>query len=143
MRLPKHRTVPLVLSPEKCWRLIEETKTLHLQTFFRTAYTCGLRQGDTRNLTPDDVLTDRGLLRIRTTKGLNERTVPLPVKTLQAMRQYWATHRKPKWLFPSRASLEKIAAADKPISERSTQRGLQQVVASLGWKIPGLCVCIP
>jgi hypothetical protein len=46
MRLPKHRTVPLVLPPEKCWRLIQETRTLHLQTFFHTAYTCGLRQGN-------------------------------------------------------------------------------------------------
>jgi len=140
MRLPKHRTVPLVLPPVKCWQLIEETRTLHLQTFFRTAYTCGLRQGETRHLTPDDVLTDRLLLRVRTTKGLNQRTVPLPVQTLRALRQYWATHRNPDWLFPSRASLDQIALAAKPSSERSVQRGLQQVVASLGWKIPGLCV---
>jgi len=140
MRLPKHRTVPLVLPPEKCWRLIQETRTLHLQTFFRTAYTCGLRQGDTRHLTPEDVLTDRMLLRVRTTKGLNERTVPLPIETLRSLRRYWATHRNPNWLFPSRASLDKIASATAPISQRSTQRGLQQVVASLGWKIPGLCV---
>ena len=113
---------------------------LHLQTFFRTAYTCGLRQGETRHLTPEDVLTDRMLLRVRTTKGLNERTVPLPIETLRALRQYWATHRNPRWLFPSRASLDEIASAAKPISERSVQRGLQQIVASLGWKIPGLCV---
>ena len=33
-----------------------------------------------------------------------------------------------------------VASATKPISERSIQRGLQQVVTSLGWKIPGLCV---
>lgn len=140
MRLPKHRTVPLVLPPEKCWRLIQETKTLHLQTFYRTAYTCGLRQGDTRHLTPDDVLTDRMLLRVRTTKGLSERTVPLPTETLLALRRYWATHRNPQWLFPSRVSLDEIASAAKPISERSVQRGLQMVVASLGWKIPGLCI---
>ncbi len=81
MRLPKHRTVPLVLSPEKCWQLIEATRTLYLQTFSRTAYSCGLRQGDTRHLTPGDVLSDRMLLRIRTTKGLREQTVPLPVET--------------------------------------------------------------
>ena len=80
------------------------------------------------------------LLRVRTTKGLNERTVPLPIETLRVLRQYWATHRNPRWLFPSRAALEEIASTAKPISERSVQRGLQQVVASLGWKIPGLCV---
>ena len=86
------------------------------------------------------VLTDRMLLRIRTTKGLHERIVPLPSETLRALRRYWATHRNPKWLFPSRASLGEIASATEPISERSIQRGLQQVVAALGWKIPGLCV---
>ena len=29
MRLPKSRTVPKVLSPEKCWRIIHATKQLH------------------------------------------------------------------------------------------------------------------
>ena len=36
MRLPKSRTVPKVLSPEKCWRIIHATKQLHGRTAMQT-----------------------------------------------------------------------------------------------------------
>ena len=79
------------------------------------------------------------LLHVRTTKGHRQRSVPLPQATLEALRQYWKTHRHPKWLFPGRADLKNIAQAERPISERSVQRAFQQVVRSLGLKQPGLC----
>lgn len=138
MRIPKSRKLPAVLIPEKVWQLIEVTTSLHLQTFFRTAYSCGLRPGDTRHLTTRDVDSDRMMLHVRTTKGCNERCVPLPQATLMALRRYWQTHRNPNWLFPSRASLETIHTAEQPISERSVQRGFQMVVQSLGWQQTGL-----
>ena len=137
--IPKVRTLPAVLVPDRVWQLIEATRTPYLQTFFRTAYTCGLRPGDTRQLTVGDVDSDRMLLQVRTTKGGNDRCVPLPQATLDALRNYWRTHRNPKWLFPARADLKQIATADKPISERSIQRGFAQVVRSLAWKQVGLC----
>jgi site-specific recombinase XerD len=140
IRLPKSDTVPLVMVPQRCWQLIDATDKLYLRVFLRTAYTCGLRVGDTRHLRPEDVDSDRMMLRVCTTKGLHEREVPIPVSTLEALRTYWTEHRNPRWLFPSRASLKQIGEADRPISERSVQRGLQQVAASLGWKQSGLCV---
>ena len=139
MRIPKTRKLPAVLVPEKVWQLIEVTQSLHMQTFFRAAYTCGLRPGDARHLTTDDVDRDRMLLHIRTTKGWHDRCVPMPEATLDALGRYWITHRHPKWLFPSRASLAEIATATAPISERSIQRGFANVVRSLGWKQAGLC----
>lgn len=138
-RIPKTRTLPAVLTPERVWQLIEATKALHCQVLFRTAYTCGLRPGDARHLTPQDIDADRMLLHIRTTKGQNNRCVPLPLATLDALRQYWKTHRNPKWLFPGRADLKAIAAADKPISERSVQRIFAKVVQTLGFTKKGLC----
>jgi len=140
IRLPKSNAVPLVMVPQRCWQLIDATDKLYLRAFLRTAYTCGLRVGDARHLRPEDVDSDRMMLRVCTTKGLHEREVPLPVSTLEALRTYWTEHRNRRWLFPSRASLKQIGQADQPISERSVQRGFQQVVASLGWKQSGLCV---
>ena len=61
-RIPKTRTLPAVLMPQQVWRVIEATRLVHFQVFFRTAYTCGLRPGDTRHLTVDDVDSDRMLL---------------------------------------------------------------------------------
>jgi integrase len=125
--------------PEQVWRLIDATRLFHFQVFFRTSYTCGLRPGDTRHLTVDDVDSDRMLLHIRTTKGRNDRCVPLPRKTLEALREHWLTHRNPKWLFPARADLKNMATATKPISERSVQRAFAQVAQSVGLKKKGVC----
>jgi len=138
-RIPKTRTLPAVLMPEQVWRLIDATRLFHFQVFFRTSYTCGLRPGDTRHLTLDDVDGDRMLLQVRTTKGRNDRCVPLPRKTLEALREYWLTHRNPKWLFPARADLKNVATATKPISERSVQRAFAQVAQSVGLKKKGVC----
>jgi len=65
--------------------------------------------------------------------------VPLPQATLDALREYWRTHRHPKWLFPSRASRANMAQAEKPMSERGIQRAFAEVVRSLGLKQKGLC----
>lgn len=138
-RIPKTRTLPAVLMPKQVWQLIEATRMFHWQVFFRTAYTCGLRPGDARHLQTRDVDADRMLLQVRTTKGQNDRCVPLPQITLAALRQHWETHRHPKWLFPGRADLKSIGQAEKPVSERSVQRAFAQVVQEVGLKKKGLC----
>jgi integrase/recombinase XerD len=37
MRLPKSRTVPKVLVPEKCWRIIHAAEKLHLRAVLQVA----------------------------------------------------------------------------------------------------------
>ncbi len=138
VRIPRVRTLPVVLIPEKAWQLIDATDAFHCQAFFRTSYTTGLRSSETRHLTIHDVEADRQQLHVRKTKNSNERIVPLPSATLEALREYWKTHRHPKWLFPSRANLRQIHLAERPVSAKSVQRAFQKVVGSLGWKIPGL-----
>ncbi len=114
--IPKTRTLPAVLIPDQVSPLIEAVKTPHWQVFFRTAYTCGLRPGDARHLTPQDVDADRMLLHVRTTKGRNDRCVPMPQATLDGLREYWKTHHNPNWLFPARADLKNMATATNAIN---------------------------
>ena len=139
IRIPKTQSLPVVLIPDQVWALIEATEALHFRTFFRVAYTCGLRPGDARHLEVGDIDGPRRILHIRHTKGGNQRCVPMPQATLEALREYWATHRHPKWLFPSRAALQWIAQAPGPMSERGVQRAFQKVVQHLGLKRKGLC----
>jgi integrase/recombinase XerD len=136
VRIPRVRTLLVVLIPEKVGQLID---AFHWQVFFRTSYTTGLRSGDTRHLTIHDVEADRQQLHVRKTKNSNERLVPLPQATLEVLREYWKAHRHPKWLFPSRANLRQLHLADRPVCAKSVQRALQKVAGSLNWKIPGLC----
>ena len=139
LRIPKVRTLPTVLTPEKVWQLIEATEELHWQCLFRTSYTIGLRPGDTVHLTVHDVDADRMQVHVRKTKNSNERFVPIPRETLVQLRQYWRTHRNPTWLFPSREKPKQMHNATSPVSLRSVQRVFKQVVQSLGWDTPGLC----
>lgn len=138
MRIPKHRTLPRVMIPERVWELIEATRAIHLNTIFRTSFSCGLRTGDVQGLTIHDVDRDRMELHVRTTKGLNERFVPMPEATYQALRAYWSTHRNKTWLFPSRQFPNAMRAAEQHVSARTIQRGFQDVVRSLGWQGKGL-----
>ena len=138
VRIPRVRTLPVVLIPERVWQLIDATDAFHWQVFFRTSYTTGLRSGDTRQLTIHDVEADRQQLHVRKTKNSHERIVPLPPATLEALREYWKTHRHPKWLFPSRANLRQMHLAERPVCAKSVQRAFHKVVGSLNWKMPGL-----
>lgn len=138
VRIPTVRTLPYVLLPDKVWQLIDATRAFHWQVFFRTSYTCGLRSGDTRQLTVHDIEADRQQLHIRKTKNLHERLVPLPDATLQALRSYWSTHRHPKWLFPSNVNKKQMHLAEQPVSTAGAAKAFGKVAQSLGWKHPGL-----
>jgi integrase len=108
VRIPKTRTLPTVLSEEKVWTLLAAIEQPHWHAFFLTLYTCGLRLSDARMLTPANIDADRQHIHVKQTKNSNERFVPIPHGTLNALRSYWRTHRNNDWLFPSRAQLTRI-----------------------------------
>ena len=138
MRLPKSRTVPKVLSPEKCWQIIHAASALHLRAAMQVAFTCGLRSIDVRQLKPKNIHSDSRSLNITNSKGGHQRRVPIPAATIDILRQYWKEHRNPNWIFPSRAKLANIQNVDAPISPRSLQRGIEKVLQSLGWSDQGI-----
>ena len=138
MRLPRHRTVPKVLSPSRCWRIIGRANKLYLRAALQTAYTCGLRLTEVRHLRTIDIDSSRRTLMIRHSKGQHERNVPLAQGTIDVLRKCWREHRNDRWLFPSRAAVGQIGSASDPISERSLQRGMAQLVESLGWTGRGI-----
>jgi site-specific recombinase XerD len=59
----------------------------------------------------------------------------LPPKTLAMLRDYWATHRNPKWLFPATGrSGNDGATATEPMAATSVQGALRRVVLELDFK---------
>jgi len=58
-----------------------------------------------------------GVLRvhIRNAKGNKDRLVPLPLNTLQVLRQFWKLHQHPALLFPNRKrGLKSAHLAESP-----------------------------
>lgn len=138
IRIPKVRTLPTVLTADKAWTLLAAIEQPHWHAFFLTLYTCGLRLSDARLLTPANIDADHQHVHVKCTKNSNERFVPLPLGTLDALRNYWRTHRNPDWLFPSRALPNQLQAASQPISDRSAQRALQLILHSIDWNSDGI-----
>jgi site-specific recombinase XerD len=63
------------------------------------------------------------MLHIRCGKGAKDRYLPLPLRTLELLRQHWSTHRNPMLIFPSpgqdRAALSKSTL---PIPKSTIQK---------------------
>ena len=88
------KTLPIVLSREEVWRILDAVRIQVYRACLTTIYSCGLRLMEGCGLQIPDVDTAGGVLRIRG-KGRRHRDVPLPGATLQLLRDDWRTHRSP------------------------------------------------
>lgn len=132
---PKRYRIPNILSVKQAERLFCATNILSYKVFFFTCYSMGLRIGECIQLTVDDIDADNMRVHIRNAKGNKDRLVPLPDKTLQVLRKFWAVHKHPRFLFPSRKrGLENARLVDLPLERGGIQSALQSVVCQLGLK---------
>lgn len=135
LRIPKQKTLPDVLTADEVRRLIGAVRLPHHQTYFWTVYSLGLRLTEGLHLQVGDIDSARRLVHVHRGKGAKDRYVPLPTRTLHQLREYWATHRHPRWLFPARGTdRQPSVTATEPMTEASVQTALRRVVDQLGLK---------
>jgi integrase/recombinase XerD len=133
LRVPRERRLPDVLSIDEVRRLIAAVRTPHNRTYFQAVYSLGLRLGEGLNLQVGDSDSARMMVHLRHGKGGKDRFVPLPSSTLKSLREYWATHRHPTWIFPATGrDHRRAASADRPMERSSVQGALRRVVRELG-----------
>jgi integrase/recombinase XerD len=116
--LPRPRgqkKLPNVLSKEEMKRILDAPQNLKHRMMLSLIYACGLRRSELLNLQLTDILSDRGLLLIRQAKGKKDRVVPLSMKLLTSLREYYTRYRPKTYLFEgqeggqySEASLAKV-----------------------------------
>ena len=132
---PKTSRIPDILSVEQMGQLVAATRILSYKVFFFTCYSMGLRLGETIRLTVGDIDAGKMRVHIRDAKGNKDRLVPLPDKTLLVLREFWAMHKHPRFLFPSRKRGRKNAhLVDLPLDRGGIQTAMQSVVQLLGIK---------
>lgn len=132
LRVPKEKKLPDVLSLTEVRQIIAAVRTLHNRTYLYTVYSLGLRLTEALHLQVGDIDSQRMLVHVHRGKGAKDRYVPLPQRTLQMLREYWATHRNPRLLFPAVGRDGKRAAtATEPMSKASVQGALRRVVEQL------------
>ncbi|MDX1280831.1 tyrosine-type recombinase/integrase, partial [Shewanella colwelliana] len=99
---PQVKRLPDILTPCEVAIVISLTRQLRYQVFFLTLYGMGLRLGEGISLQVGDIDSQLMQVHIRNAKGGKDRLVPLPKRTLLALRYYWQTHRHPRYLFPGK-----------------------------------------
>jgi integrase/recombinase XerD len=135
LRVRKEQRLPDVLSVDEVRRLIAAVRTHHNRAYFWTVYSLGLRLEEGLHLQVGDIDSERMLVHVRRGKGAKDRYVPLPGHTLKVLREYWATHRHPEWLFPvTGRDGHRAATADHPMTRSSVQKAMSRVVHELGFK---------
>lgn len=123
VRPPHEKKLPDIISPPQVALLISMTQQRRYQVFFLTLYSMGLRLGEGLNLTVQDIDAHTMQVHVRDGKGGKDRLVPLPQRTLNALRAYWQTHRHPKLLFPAKEIM-----TDKPMDRGGVQKAMKQVL---------------
>jgi site-specific recombinase XerD len=97
----------------------------------QTAYACGLRLMEVINLQVQDIDSARLVVHVRQGKGNKDRLVPLSLRLLTELRDYWRLHRPAQGLFYTPGN-----AGQQPVHPTAVQRQLQRAVKKAGLRKP-------
>ncbi len=132
IRPARSQKLPIVLSREEVAQILGGIRKLAYRACLTTLYSCGLRLNEGLSLAVQDIDKQRRLVHVRQGKGKKDRFVPLPEGTYQLLRQQWATHRHPKWIFPGRERRDNVTQADltKPMDSKGMTTAYKQSLAA-------------
>ena len=92
-RVKKPNRLPVVVSREEARHLLSLIRSPQARMSRVMMYSCGLRISEAIRLKPIDIDSQRMVVCVRHAKGDQDRTVPLPRRTLDLLRGYWVEHR--------------------------------------------------
>jgi len=103
LRSPDVQRLPIVLNVEQVHALLAHTRLEHFRLLWELMLGTGLRISEAVSLEVTSIHgRGREVQSLRVLgKGNKERCVPLPPSLYQKLRDWWATHKHPRWLFPS------------------------------------------
>lgn len=96
----KRRKLPVVLTQEEVWQIINVPTNLKHRLILMTTYSAGLRAGEVIGLKPEDIDSKRMLIKVNGKRG-KQRYSLLSEKLLKELRDYYKTCRPKTYLFPS------------------------------------------
>jgi len=122
VRPPKENKLPPILSINEVRKVLVNIKMVYHRVCLTTIYSLGLRLQEGTHLQVGDIDSDRMFVHIQHGKGNTDRYVPLPVRTLDILREFYKTHSNPKLLFPApgRGQIH-MPTTEKPIPISSIQ----------------------
>lgn len=140
LRIFRHRkdkTLPVVLSQEEVRKALANVRDIRYRACLVLIYSCGLRISEALNIRVTNIDKSQGLINIQNGKGAKPRTIPLPNRTLNILREMWKTHRHPELLFPAyqiqkKPVYKKYGCKGVPISKGTLAPHFKQALANSG-----------
>lgn len=132
----KHeKKLPVVLSKEEVWCMLQKAKLLKHKILIGLLYGCGLRCMEVRNVRIQDLDFDRKQLKVVQGKGKKDRYVPLSEHLIRGLKKYIEAEKPQDWIFngkplPNRAGGD----FDSRYSQRGVQWAIKQASALAGIK---------
>jgi site-specific recombinase XerD len=83
--------------------MIDAATTLLHRCLLMTLYSTGMRRAEVTRLKVNDIDSERMIIHIRQGKGSKDRDVPLSLKLLETLREYWRWKKPRGYLFPGEA----------------------------------------
>jgi len=127
---PQVKSLPDILTSDEISQIINNTREIRYQTYILAVYSMGLRLGEALNLKVGDIDAKRMRVHVRCGKGRKDRFVTLPDAALQALRQYWATHRHRSLIFPGGKNPDERHKATAPMDRGGVQKSFKVIVHS-------------
>ena len=125
----KTRKLPDVISKEEALGMIQCTRNLKHKCIVGLLYTSGLRRSELLNLIPEDIDSNRMLVRVRNGKGNKDRYTILSRNLLEHLRAYFKAYRPQEFLFESPGGGSYSATSVLNVVSRAAYRaGIQRRV---------------
>ncbi len=128
-RPKREKTLPNVLSKEDVKSILDAHYNIKHKVMLSLIYSCGLRCGELLNLKPDDIDSKRNIVLIKQSKGKKDRIVPLSIKILEMLRDYYSVYKPSNYLFEGQNK-------GQPYDARSLQLVLKQALQKTNIKKP-------
>ena len=125
-RMKKPRQLPRVYSQQELARLFQVKRNPKHRAMLLTAYGAGLRVSELCHLRVEDLLGDRGQIRVAQGKGRKDRYTVLSPKLRSELQAYYRRCRPTYWLFPSPVK------PDFPVTDTTAQNIFRQAVQAAG-----------
>ena len=128
-RAKEYKSLPEVLSRDEVRRILSCLTNRKHHCMISLIYSTGLRRSELLNLTSQDIVSERMLVRIMG-KGKKCRYSLLSEKVLHELREYFKEYRPKKWLFEGDTPGEKYSASGlvKVLKEAADRAGIKHRV---------------
>ena len=128
-RPKRSKVLPNVLSKEEVKTILEAHTNIKHRAMLSLIYSCGLRCGELLALRPVNIDSKRNIVLLKNSKGKKDRIVPLSMKILALLREYYKSYKPTVFLFEGQIRGESYDA-------RSLQMVLKQALAKAGIEKP-------